>query len=281
MKTSKIKLKNNSNSNNENILYCLENYNSEIINPIQEIITKIIDVILEYMKHISEKIVIKNKNYYKFVFQKGIETLIHIFTLIFFYTKNLELSYYHTQKAYYVYIEYIEQISDENITFLQLSSRDAILFVYKKTIFELNNEYIKTMKEPNTDEKLIFSLLTMYTNLYKNIIQFLITNNDFIYESNSKNISNSCDSIKCINETINVNKLKKNQIEIITLFINSLSDKKIDPSNYVNLIVSFIKNITNKKILDTNQIMNKIYKCDINYYIINNEFNFIIDFIFQ
>lgn len=57
------------------------------------------------------------------------------------------------KKAYYFYIEFIEQISDNNVTFLQLSSRDAILFVYKRTIFELNNEYIKNIKELTIAEK--------------------------------------------------------------------------------------------------------------------------------
>ena len=70
-------------------------------------------------------------------------------------TGYLELSFYHTQKAYYFYIEYIEQISDDNITFLQLTSRDAILFVYKKTIFELNNDCKKKiLKNPILKKKI-------------------------------------------------------------------------------------------------------------------------------
>jgi hypothetical protein len=33
----------------------------------------------------------KNKPYYRFIFERGIETLIHVFSCIFYYTKNLEL----------------------------------------------------------------------------------------------------------------------------------------------------------------------------------------------
>jgi hypothetical protein len=99
------------------------------------------------MRFISEKTTMKNKLYYKFIFERGIETLLHVFSIIFYYTKNLELTFYHTQKAYYFYIEFIEQISDDNVTFLQLSSRDAVMFVYKKTIFDINNEYKKNIKE--------------------------------------------------------------------------------------------------------------------------------------
>ena len=35
------------------------------------------------------------------------------------------------------------QIGEDSHTYLQLNSKDAALFVYKKTIFELDNEYRK------------------------------------------------------------------------------------------------------------------------------------------
>lgn len=147
MKNSKNKLgKLSNNSLNENsnyLLYNTSNYKHLIENSVSEILTKFVDIILQYMKLISEKNIIKNKRSYRFIFERGIETLIHVFWMIFYYTKNLELTFYHSQKAYYFYIEFIEQISDDNITFLQLSTQDAILFVYKKTIFDLNNEYKK------------------------------------------------------------------------------------------------------------------------------------------
>ena len=59
------------------------------------------------------------------------------------YTKNLDLTVYHCKKAYLFYVEFIGQIGDDNNSYLQLNSKDATLFVYKKTIFEINNEYRK------------------------------------------------------------------------------------------------------------------------------------------
>ena len=59
------------------------------------------------------------------------------------YTKNLELTVHHCKKAFLYYVEFIGQIGDDNHTFLQLNSKDATLFVYKKTIFDINNEYKK------------------------------------------------------------------------------------------------------------------------------------------
>ena len=123
------------------LLYNISNYKPNIENSVTEILTKFVSIIVEYVRLISKKISMKNKTHYKYIFERGLETVIHVFSVTFYYTKNLDITVYHSQKAIYFYVEYIEQISDDNITFLQLSSRDAVLFVYKKTIYDLNNEY--------------------------------------------------------------------------------------------------------------------------------------------
>ena len=105
--------------NSQFILYTISNYKPSIENSISEILKNFIDILIEYMRFITEKIIMKNKKYYYFIFKRGLETLIHVFLVIFYYTKNLELTFYHTQKACYFYVEFIEQISDDNVTFLQ------------------------------------------------------------------------------------------------------------------------------------------------------------------
>ena len=148
----------------ENPQYALNNVDNYKLNfecSLQDILTKFVSVIVEYMRFMSEKISMKNKHYYRFIFERGVETLSHVFINTLYFTKNLDLSFYHSQKAYYFYIEFIEQISDENVTFLQLSSRDAILFVYKKTIYEINQEYKKTILDPSNEDKA--TLTTKYT----------------------------------------------------------------------------------------------------------------------
>ena len=238
----------NSLSENSNyILYNVTNYKNNINNTPGEILTKFVRVIVEYMRFIAEKITMKNKQYYKFVFERGIETLIHIFSMIFYYTKNLELTFYHCQKAYYFYIEFIEQISDDNITFLQLSSRDAILFVYKKTIFDLNNEYRKNIPEPSIEEKNILSLVDSHTNIYKNIVEYIINHKDFTYDNKIEYINKCCNYIETFSENLKKNKIKKNIIECIYLFTNLLADKQIEIDMFFNLLDDFVKKINIKK----------------------------------
>ena len=67
------------------------------------------------------------------------------------------------------YVEFIGQIGDDNNSYLQLNSkRDATFFVYKKTIFELNNEYRKQFVLSET-EKQKFKYIDIYTRVLNEI----------------------------------------------------------------------------------------------------------------
>lgn len=266
------------------ILYNAENYKSTIHNTSQDILAKISIIIIEYMRLISEKINIKNKQYYIFIFERGIETLIHIFSMIFYYTKNLDLTFYHSQKAYYFYIEFIEQISDDNITFLQLSSKDAVMFVYKKTIFELNNERKKTMPLLTSDENTVIAYIDAHMLIYKRFVSYILNHRDFIYENKLEYINLCCDKMqKCIS-VLNKHKIKHNYIECIYLFINLLTQtveiKSV--SVFFDMIEDFIKRIKDltikKKIFNEKIIINKIYNCSINDDIYSTS---LLDFIFS
>ena len=272
--------KNTLSDNSHFILYNTSNYKEVFNNSVPEILNKFVDVILEYMRFISEKRIMKNKLYYRFIFERGIETLIHVFSVILYYTKNLELTFYHTQKAYYFYIEFIEQISDDNVTFLQLSSRDATMFVYKKTIFDLNNEYKKNINEPTQEDKIILEIFNSYTYIYKRIILFIINHAGFKYENKGEYINMCCDSIQIISETLNKNKIKQNYIDCVYLFASLLNDKKIKILDFFKLLDEFVKKISKKKI-DEKLIKNKIYDSEINNFINNNELNKIVEWIFS
>lgn len=275
-----IKFVETSIQNSKYILYNISNYNSNIENSVSEILTSFVSVILEYMRFISEKVSIQNKTYYKFIIQRGIETLIHIFSFIFYYTKNLELTSYHTQKAYYFYIEFIEQMSDDNVVFLKLSSRDAILFVYKKTIYDINNEYKKNMKECSLEEKNMLSIIDSYIEIYKNIIQFTINNYEFMYDNKVSYINNCCNNILTISETLIKTKYKNNIVNSLELFINVLVNKQLNVTEFFNVVDLFIKKIQIKKKIDEISIRDKIYSADINTYLENKDFDKLCLFIF-
>ena len=185
-----------SQENTKNIsLSNTENYREHVNVSLNEIMDSYLKIIGEYMTLLSENEYIKNLIYFKFILIRGLETITTIFRLILFFTKNIILVNYHTQKAFYVYIEFIEQISDAQNSFLHLTSRDAVLFVYKKTIYEINNEYRKKIKEENIEKKL-FEKLDDYLNMNKNIISFYLQHIEFTYDNRRNIICLCCERLK-------------------------------------------------------------------------------------
>jgi hypothetical protein len=148
-------------------LYNAENYKKNINVTSYDIFHKYNLLVLEYLNYTKENIKITDR----FIINRGLETITHVFKLMFFYTKNLDMTYYHSQKAFYFYIEFIGQITDDHQNFLQLSSRDAIMFVYKKTIFDISSENQKQSKNLEESDKLKLDCLNVYTHIVKCIYQ--------------------------------------------------------------------------------------------------------------
>ena len=126
-------------------------FNKELNQSVPEIMEKYVSLIVEYTTFIRDK-----------------SNITHVFIMILFYTKNIELTYYHSQKSFYYYVEFIEQILDVQHTFLHLSSRDASIFVYKKTIYEINQEHRKET-ENNADDDERFKQINAYAQIYKEV----------------------------------------------------------------------------------------------------------------
>lgn len=79
----------------------------------------------------------QQSQYFQYLLERGFQCITFVYQIIFLHSSNLNMAFYHAQKAYYYYAEFMNQIMIDKGTFLKLSSRDAILFVYKKTIFEI------------------------------------------------------------------------------------------------------------------------------------------------
>lgn len=223
-----------------------DNYKASLSYSLNEILGKYVLVIINYMKLISEKIYIKKHNYYKFIFIRGLDTITSVFKMLLLFTKNIELTYYHSQKAFYFYIEFIEQISNDQNTFLQLSSREACMFVYKKTIFEINNDFKKNMEEISAKDKTLFSMIDKYLIIYKNTSTFGIYHSEFDFNDRTTFIHNYCDKLKQLGDQINHN-LGNDYLECIYLFVNHLLDKPISIANLFLSFHLFLKKLTSIK----------------------------------
>lgn len=146
--------KSTTNSVNNYALKNLNNYYSVFEYSSEDAMNKYYDLITEYLNVITEHktIPLKNDEIYKFILFRGITTVSHVFYFILFYSKNLNMAYYHAAKSFYIYIEFIEQIMDDHHHFLNLYSRDAVFFVYKKTIHEIPNQVMKQNARPKIND---------------------------------------------------------------------------------------------------------------------------------
>jgi hypothetical protein len=196
-------------------LHNIENYYKELNIEIYEITNKYYDLILEYLKFIIENIKLNNKKFAKFIVIRGLDTITHVFLNLLLYTKNIDITYFHCQKSFYFYVEFVGQITEDEKKFLQLTSRDASTYVYKKTIFEISLEFKKKNEQMNEITKQKFEKIHSYIYLYRTYIDKIIKNVN--YDTN------------------------KELLRLFEIIINILNDKKV-----TNVNIKELKYITDK-----------------------------------
>jgi hypothetical protein len=226
-----------SNKDNNYSLQNSENYRKDFNCNITEIIEKYSGLIIEYFKFIMENIKIKNLSLSKFIIIRGLDTITNVFLHILYATKNIDLTYFHSQKSYYFYVEFVGQISDDEKTFLQLTSRDATTYVYKKTVFDINNELKKTNENHSHEFREKMDIIKSYINLCQLCILKIIQS-DNIDISYVANLSKLCEKI--------INLTNKSKIVILENIIDKLYSKinNIDKFFEINHLLAkkFLKN---------------------------------------
>ena len=255
-------------------IFEIKNYNKTLTISNDIILSKFCELINEYLFHITENIIIQNRQYYIFILLRGLSTIKHIFNTMLLYTKNLDLTIYHTKKAYLFYVEFIGQIGEENNSYLQLNSKDATLFVYKKTIFEINNEYRKQFIL-NKEEKERFKLFDIFSKLVVEMFETVVYNENFKGETRMsymmyiQKMTN-----KAVNKIIIMDKNVKEKIDICEKYLyykNLLQNKciNIDECLFFNLSNLFLKKIQNNRNISINDINKKMYHKNCNEKIVN------------
>ena len=220
-------------------------YRDDLKVTIDLILQKYMQLLDDYISLFLENIKINNEQYYKYLLNNGIKTFNHVFIFILMYTRNLNVTNFFCEKSYYMYIEFVSQIDNQNHSFLQLTGKDATLFVYKKTIYEIDNnirkDYICKEKNKLDIINIFFSILLKIFNL----------------ESKSK-----IDDLKEFKEIINDEKFLK--INILRSIVNLFSIKIFYQETnliYTKLVISFIELFINHLIIylkDDENILSKI-----------------------
>lgn len=237
----------------------VENYKSDLDSNEHILFLKYVGLIHELFQSCAENIYIQKEDYLKYIMIKGIKNTVYIYNFLLLYTKNLELTIYHTQKSIIYYIEFISQIGEDTNNLLQLNSKDATLFIFKKTIFEVNEDARKTYKENNVTKSKL-QTLQLYIDFYNNIIMRVISEYDFntnntvtlqkiiftklynivevliqipiIYKNNTSRVKEKLNSLHCLldalNNSYNYGFINKNYLYLLEYFIKKSHKMDID-----------------------------------------------------
>jgi hypothetical protein len=242
-------------------------FNNKDINNMYILFT---NVLFDYLRAFKSNIKEKNKKYSLKVIQKGISMLKNVMNILFLYTRNIDLVHKHLNKSFLYYIEFIEQIGEEGNTFLQLSSKDAVLFVYKKTLFEINTDYKKKMEYTKKESEMIDEILENL-NLFVFISEYVLFNgaenmDDININYIQKKINKIIDKFKKKQHIENLNRMTSelfNHLIMNELTINSvlvITESFIHKSKNINYTI-FKNNLTKtqiKKGINYNKYINSL-----------------------
>jgi len=233
-----------------------ELYKNKILDN-EPVIFEYVKILHEYLSHITKNISIKNMVHKKFIVHRGYDLLKNIFLTLMLYTKNLELTSFHLRKSYLYYTEFIGQIGEDSNSYLQLNSKDACLFVYKKTIYNINDDYKKGFKDKDEENT---KMLNDKINFITKIEKYIVEKEIFIEKeiSVTKEISITKEIfiekeinrirmyiIKILNEITN---LKGENIENMEIFLNFFIFSNFSIEKKVSILYLFLKKMNKEKI---------------------------------
>jgi len=242
-----------------------DNYNKVLSSTLSDVFIKYVNLINEFIIQCCENLYVKNINYNRYIIKKGVETLSHVFKMLLLYSMNLELTYHHCHKSLFYYIEFIGQISGDNQNLLQLTLKDSTLFVYKKTIFDINNE-IRNKFDMSFNEKTKMDVIMHLIKIYNELLYLLIEKHEFPRDNQVSLLNEMSHNVQKVTNTI-VNLYTGNndlnfleQLKIIDCFVECIKNKQLENNNVFSLFDTFIKKLSHKSITLDLSFLEKIFK---------------------
>ena len=185
-----------------------------------------------------------NINYYEKIYTHGLNIIQNIFNITSIYLYNISDINNICEKGYIYFIEFINQLSitNYNDNNIDLSLKDAILFSYKKTIFNLDkhNHNISIIEKKILDNLNSYIFLINNINIIINRNLYVINNN--LINMNNDNIINNIDNVCNDNNIENLLLQNNNIINKIIKKINNILkfNSTLDRLNEINNIIQNI-----------------------------------------
>lgn len=214
-------------------------------------------MISEFLSCVIENINIRDKTHFLFVVKRGLDTLRHCFKLIYLYTKNHAMAIHHCRRGFCYYIEFIGQICEDGNSYLQLNSKDAVLFVYKKTIYDINPEHVRE-HSLSVEEKEVLEIVNVDIDIFNTIISNMLHLMIDAVDNRGDTIKGAVEKSFKICSKLNQN-IKKS--DIVLSFVSSINAFVTNSGKYSELCNGFIKKY-NKKNIDKFMLYKKLYSVD-------------------
>jgi len=234
-----------------------DNYNMSCNIDLRNIINKYMEYINNFFLLIKDNTYFKQYSYSKYLIINGVQTANHILNMLIIYTKNIDLTFHHIERSFIYYVEFINQIMINNGS-LNLNSKDASIFIYKKILYDIDDLHKKNINfDIELDTRLgdLLELIGLYNNiLYSYIDKFSNVNN-----INLTTDVYDIDYISSINKNfskLNYNRLIENNkffIDIINILKEKIqTDKLFKIIQYLSINNNI--NLQNMKLININTL---------------------------
>ena len=214
------------------------NYFEELPNEVHVVNDKYTKLIGEYLVFADENARKSNSKLSNFILLRGIDTITNVFSMILYYTKNIDLTFYQCQKSFYYFLEFISQITEDQHVYLQLSSRDATTYVYKKTIYEINQDIKKNIKQPSSTTQQKIELINKFIEINKMILYDML---------DDKNTCSCLNVFVKLSNKLNMDKISLGDLNICSTFIEIVmmnKDKDKDKEKTFTIILLYLKKVS-------------------------------------
>jgi len=234
-----------------------DNYNISCNIDLRNIINKYMEYINNFFLLIKDNTYFKQYSYSKYLIINGIQTVNHILNMLIIYTKNIDLTFHHIERSFIYYVEFINQIMINNGS-LNLNSKDASIFIYKKILYDIDDLHKKNNNFDIEQDTTLGHLLELI-GLYNNILYSYIDNFSNVNNINLTNYVYDINYISSINKNfskLNYNRLIENMpffIDIINILKEKIqTDKLIKIIQYLNINNNI--NLRNMKLININTL---------------------------
>ena len=204
----------------------INNYNKDLTSTYEDCIIAFKNTIYKYFLHYSlitqEKTLCFDVN----TLMIGINTIESIFSILLLKTKNLNLVVQNSENTIFYFFEFIEQMTrprTELQSLLNLTIVDAKLFVYKKTIFDLEGKKTNLSKEEND----ILNKFKQFTLVYKKFLSIILSR---------KKINEIIDEFDTLDSYVNTHFTNDSMNECLDLDIST-----VDMDNLFDILSLFNK----------------------------------------